>query len=287
MKQDKIMQIKLFNTLTNKKEVFIPYDKDNIRLYVCGPTVYSTPHIGNARSVVVYDVLLRILYAVYGYDKVNYVRNITDVEDKIIAAAREHKIPINKLTNDVTQDFHRAMSALGCKNPNIEPKATEHIKDLESWLQSTNSPKKPASLVSKIQYFEGFQGVKNMYSDTWRNNKTKLIRAITDPKAAVHTMKSFFYEEYMPDRMAQGVKVKDIMTDSKEGKEETKKSAGFLREAKLAKGLFEDLGIEINIYENKLAIVSFDKRNPCAVIIENEKISSAMKDIFEYMWKKI
>jgi hypothetical protein len=138
--------------------------------------------------------------------------------------------------------------------------------------------------VSKIKYFEGFDGVKAMYADTWRNNKEKMIYAITDVKAAVTTMGKFFYKEYMPARMAHGVKVKDIMTQNKEGQHEVKVTNRYLREAKLAKGLFEDLGIEINIYDNKMAIAAYDKKKPCGVIVENEKIASAMKNIFKYLW---
>lgn len=168
---------------------------------------------------------------------------------------------------------------------NKKKEATRNIEELENWLKETKSSKHPVSLVSKIKYFEGFEGVKAMYADTWRDNKSKLIRAITDPKAAVDTMGEFFYKKYMPDRIAHGVKVKGIMTDNKEGRHETKQSAKFLREAKLAKGLFENLGIEINIYENKVAITAYDKEKPCGVIIENAKISNAMKNIFEYIWK--
>jgi sugar-specific transcriptional regulator TrmB len=167
---------------------------------------------------------------------------------------------------------------------NKKTEASDQIKEMGEWLQQTQSGRS-VSLVSKISYFEGFDGVKAMYADTWRDNKGKLIRAITDPKAAVNTMGEFFYKKYMPDRIAHGVRVKDIMNDSKEGRHETKISNKYLREAKLAKGLFENLGIEVNIYENKLAIAAYDKEKPCAVIIENEKIASAMKNIFEYMWK--
>ena len=168
---------------------------------------------------------------------------------------------------------------------NKEKETSNQIAQLKTWLNETKSSKQTISLVSKIKYFEGFDGVKAMYADTWRDNKSKIIRAVTDPKAAVNTMGEFFYKKYMPDRISHGVKVKDIMTDSKEGIKETKLSSQYLREAKLAKGLFENLGVEINIYENKFAITAYDMEKPCAIIIENEKIASAMKNIFEYMWK--
>ncbi len=160
-------------------------------------------------------------------------------------------------------------------------------KDLESWLDKEATTNKAPSLVSKLKYFEGFDGVQSMYADTWRNNKEKQIYAITDVKAAVSTMGDFFYNDYMPARMAHSVQVKDIMTENEEGQHEVKVTEKYQRQAKLAKGLFEDLGVEINIYDNKLAIAAYDKEKPCGVIIENEKIASAMKNIFEYLWEKI
>lgn len=164
----------------------------------------------------------------------------------------------------------------------------QQASELEKWInQATASSNQTPSLVSKIKYFEGFDGVQNIYADTWRNNEGKMIYAITDVKAAVSTMGEFFYEEYMPARIAHKVKVKDIMTENEEGRQEVKMTDQVLREAKLAQGLFENLGIEINIYENKLAIVAYDKERPSGVIIENEKIASAMKNIFEYLWVKI
>ena len=87
--------LNLFNTLTNKKEKFTPISKDKVGMYVCGPTVYDFPHIGNARPIVVFDVLFRLLKKIYGYEKVTYVRNITDIDDKIIEASKNKKISIN------------------------------------------------------------------------------------------------------------------------------------------------------------------------------------------------
>lgn len=156
---------------------------------------------------------------------------------------------------------------------------------LENWLKETVQAEQIPSLVSKIKYFEGFEAVKTMYADSWRNNKNKIIYAITDVRAAVESMGKFFYKEYMPERIAHDVKVKDIMTTNKEGKNAVKISKDYLREAKLAKGLFENLGIEINIYDNKLSIAAYNKQKPVGVIIENEKIASAMKSIFEHLWK--
>jgi cysteinyl-tRNA synthetase len=120
--------ITLYNTLTRQKEILA--DQDSVGMYVCGPTVYNRPHLGNARSVVVYDVLFRLLRACYGEELVTYVRNITDVDDKINAAARERGITIQALTTEVTAQFHADMAALKCLPPTIEPRATEHIAQM-------------------------------------------------------------------------------------------------------------------------------------------------------------
>ncbi|MGE0650232.1 MAG: cysteine--tRNA ligase [Alphaproteobacteria bacterium] len=122
------MPLRLYNTLTRKKEDFVPLDPGNVRMYVCGPTVYDLAHIGNARPVVLFDVLYRLLKALYPAPKrVTYVRNITDVDDKIINAAREKGIAIDRLTAETAQAFHDDMAALGALNPDVEPRATEHI----------------------------------------------------------------------------------------------------------------------------------------------------------------
>ena len=90
--------LKITNSLTNKKEIFKPINIDKVSLYACGPTVYDKPHVGNARALVVFDLLFRILIELYGKDKVSYVRNITDIDDKIIDASRNNKVPISELT---------------------------------------------------------------------------------------------------------------------------------------------------------------------------------------------
>ena len=127
------MDIYLTNSLSRKKEKFEPYDKTNIRMYVCGPTVYDRPHLGNARSAVVYDVLYRLLCKLY--PKVTYVRNITDVDDKIIAAANENREKIEDLTKRVTGYYHEDMEALNCLQPTFEPKATENIAQMIAMIE--------------------------------------------------------------------------------------------------------------------------------------------------------
>jgi cysteinyl-tRNA synthetase len=122
--------LNLYNTLTRKKEEFRPADAKNVRMYVCGPTVYDRPHLGNARSVVVYDVLYRLLRHVYGEGHVTYVRNITDVDDKINAAAKANGEPISVLTARVESWFHDDIARLNCLPPTHEPHATRHIAEM-------------------------------------------------------------------------------------------------------------------------------------------------------------
>ena len=119
------MDIFLTNNLTNKKEKFIPRDNKNIGMYVCGPTVYDDPHIGNARPLVVFDILFKLLKN--NFLNVTYVRNITDIDDKIIKSSKEQKISTKELTEKVTSSFLKDCEFLNCENPTHQPKATEHI----------------------------------------------------------------------------------------------------------------------------------------------------------------
>ncbi len=140
--------LKLYNTLTRQKEVFNPIDPGNVRMYVCGPTVYDFAHIGNARPVIVFDVLYRLLQHVYGADHVTYVRNITDVDDKINARAlrdfgediKSGKLTLNDAIRSVTEktanQFHSDVEALGCLPPTIEPRATEYIDGMVEMIQT-------------------------------------------------------------------------------------------------------------------------------------------------------
>tara|TARA_X000001036_G_scaffold160895_1_gene152606 strand:- start:1478 stop:2827 length:1350 start_codon:yes stop_codon:yes gene_type:complete len=120
--------LKLTNSLTRKKELFKPINPKIITMYACGPTVYDNPHVGNARTLVVFDILFRVLKKIY--KKVDYVRNITDVDDKIIEVSKNKKKPINEITEDVTKIFHENCKSLNCLTPTKEPKATEHINEM-------------------------------------------------------------------------------------------------------------------------------------------------------------
>ncbi len=136
--------LQLTNSLTKKKEIFKPINPKKISLYACGPTVYDNPHVGNARSLVVFDVLYRVLKAVYESDVV-YVRNITDIDDKIIEASLKVKKDIKKITDDVTKIFHENCESLNCLKPSAEPRATEHI---DGMIEMTSS------LISKGHAYE-------------------------------------------------------------------------------------------------------------------------------------
>jgi cysteinyl-tRNA synthetase len=135
------MELKLYDTLTREKRIFTPLDSSNVRMYVCGPTVYDFAHIGNARPVIVFDVLFRLLRHLYGAEHVTYVRNITDVDDKINArAAQEYPaLPLNeairKVTETTDRQFHEDVAALGCLPPSVEPRATEHIAQMRTLIE--------------------------------------------------------------------------------------------------------------------------------------------------------
>ncbi len=129
------MPLTLYNTLTRRKEAFEPLDPTKVRLYVCGPTVYDFAHIGNARAVVAFDLLYRVLRHTYGDGHVRHVRNITDVEDKIIAAARNNGEEIDALTRRTTAIFHEDMAALNNLPPDIEPRATEYIPQMIAMIE--------------------------------------------------------------------------------------------------------------------------------------------------------
>ncbi len=153
----------LYNTLTRKKEAFLPIDANKVRMYVCGPTVYDFAHIGNARPAIVFDVLFRVLRHIYGAEHVIYVRNITDVDDKINArAVRDFpELPLNEairsVTEKTTQQYQSDMSALGCLEPTHQPRATENIGEMKAIIQT---------LIDKGHAYlaKGGQGVEVLFS---------------------------------------------------------------------------------------------------------------------------
>ena len=155
----------LTNNLTNKKEKFVPIDKKKIGMYVCGPTVYDDPHIGNARPLVIFDILFRVLKCKYGNQSVNYIRNITDIDDKIIQASQDKKISVSEITKKVTKNFHDDCIFLNCQKPTEEPKATENINlmiDMINELLKKNfAYKKNGHVYFEVNKFKDYGNLSN------------------------------------------------------------------------------------------------------------------------------
>ena len=155
----------LTNNLTNKKEKFVPIDKKKIGMYVCGPTVYDDPHIGNARPLVIFDILFRVLKCKYGNQSVNYIRNITDIDDKIIQASQDQKISVSEITKKVTKNFHDDCIFLNCQKPTEEPKATENINlmiDMISQLLDKNfAYEKTGHVYFEVKKFKDYGNLSN------------------------------------------------------------------------------------------------------------------------------
>ncbi len=153
-------QLNVSNTITGKKETFIPIDPKKIGMYVCGPTVYDFPHIGNARPLVVFDVLYRVLSKIFGRTNITYVRNITDIDDKIIESSKNKKISIDQLTSTITKSFHDDCKYLNCLKPSFEPKATEHINGMinmtESLLKNNYAYEKDKHVYFSINSFKNY-----------------------------------------------------------------------------------------------------------------------------------
>ena len=147
------MDIFLTNNLSNKKELFVPKEKKNVGMYVCGPTVYDDPHIGNARPLVIFDILYKVLKCKFGSKSVRYVRNITDIDDKIIQSSIEKKIYISELTTKVTSNYHDDCKYLKCEKPNDEPKATENISLMINMIENLIK-KNYAYEINNHVYFE-------------------------------------------------------------------------------------------------------------------------------------
>ncbi len=142
-----------------------------------------------------------------------------------------------------------------------------------------------SNLYSQIRYYEGFAAVKNLYYNTLRDNDEKEILAITDYSKAYGTMNDFFEKEYFPDRVEKGIKVKSLLSKSPLGKRDVSRKKELLREMKFS-DIFKDFGIEINIVNDKLIIVSFDEKKPMGIMIKNPIIAEAFRRIFNFVWEK-
>ena len=161
--------VNFFNTLSNKKEKFFPINSNKVGMYVCGPTVYDFPHIGNARPLVVFDVLFRLLQNIYGKEKVTYVRNITDIDDKIIESSKKNKKSIKELTETITKSFHEDCKYLNCLKPNFEPKATEHINGMidmvSNLLKNKHAYEKKNHVYFSVSSFKKYGKLSNKNSE--------------------------------------------------------------------------------------------------------------------------
>jgi len=122
--------LSLYDSLKREARPFVPQDPSCVTMYNCGPTVYSYAHIGNARAAVVADVLFRVLRHIYGEDHVRYARNLTDVDDRIIASAMAQGVPISEITEKYARIYNEDLAALNCLPPSVQPKATEHIQGM-------------------------------------------------------------------------------------------------------------------------------------------------------------
>ena len=169
----------LTNNLSNKKEKFIPIDEKKIGMYVCGPTVYDNPHIGNARPLIIFDILFKVLKYKYGKNSVTYIRNITDVDDKIIKSSQENNILISDLTKKIINNFTSDCNFLICEKPTEEPKATDHI-DLMIKMISELVNKGFAYESNKHVYFQV-----NKFSDYGKLSNKKLVDLIAGSRVEI------------------------------------------------------------------------------------------------------
>ena len=169
----------LTNNLSNKKEKFVPIDEKKIGMYVCGPTVYDNPHIGNARPLVIFDILYKVLKFKYGKNSVKYVRNITDVDDKIIKSSQENNISITDLTKKIIENFTNDCDFLICEIPSEQPKATDHI-DLMVKMISDLIKKGFAYENNKHVYFQV-----NKFNDYGKLSNKKLEDLISGSRVEV------------------------------------------------------------------------------------------------------
>ena len=176
-------ELKLYNTLSRSKQTFTPLDLNNVRLYVCGPTVYDYPHVGNARPLIVFDLLFRLLNEIFGKEKVHYVRNITDVDDKILESAKSKNISIQELAKKVIKDFQDDCSYLNCLAPTKEPKATDHIQEMIE-LTAKLIEKKFAYIENRHVYFEV-----SKYKDYGSLSNKKIEELITGSRVEISKSK--------------------------------------------------------------------------------------------------
>ena len=161
------MMLKLYNTMSGKKEVFEPLAPDSVTMYVCGPTVYNLAHIGNARPVVVFDTLFRLLQT--HYDSVIYARNITDVDDRIIATAKESGRTIDSVTDEFTEKYREDMAQLNALSPTLEPPATHNIDPMialtQTLIEKGNAYESEGHVLFAVESMEDYGKLSNRSLD--------------------------------------------------------------------------------------------------------------------------
>ncbi len=161
------LEIKLFNSLTGKKEILSTIEPDHLKMYVCGPTVYDRPHLGNARSIVIYDLFFRFFQKVF--PRVTYVRNITDVDDKINAAAKSQNISIQTLTEKIIDSFYQDTDSLNVLRPTFEPRATAHIAEMISMIQQLiaggNAYESNGHVLFNVKSYKDYGALSNRHLD--------------------------------------------------------------------------------------------------------------------------
>jgi len=162
------MKIKLYNTFSGKKEEFNPIQPNRVSMYICGPTVYSSPHIGNARGPVIFDVLAKLLRMNY---ELTYVRNITDLDDKIYQAAKDEGTDINSITKRYTDIYQEDMKALGVHKPDVEPRATDHvpqmIKMINKLLTTGHAYVREEHVLFSVDSFPDYGQLSNRHVCRW------------------------------------------------------------------------------------------------------------------------
>lgn len=188
-------------------------------------------------------------------------------------------VEVKKNSTTIFQPLSKGEFAVWSKNK---------LKDMDldiQGLQASFTEKVVPILHSGVRYFEGMEGVKKLYNETWRENKEKHILAITDYRKAYETMNTFFDQDYFPFRVSAGVTVQSLLPEDAYGKRDIQRQKELLREMRFS-DVLKDLGIEINIFDDKVAIVAFDQKKPMGMILQNKIISEAFRQIFTFIWKE-
>ena len=178
------MDYQFYDTYSNSKKIFSPLDPTNVRMYVCGPTVYDYAHVGNARPVIVFDIVYRMLKFKYGEDHVTYVRNITDVDDKIIEASNTLNEDIASLTKRTIKSFQDDAEYVGALTPTYEPKATDHISEMiriiEKLIKKNHAYESDGNVLFAVDTFENYGQLHLFLGTSFQFQRNHLARFDAD-----------------------------------------------------------------------------------------------------------